>query len=266
VPEPRRLGAWIRAEPRTEGPRYAGAKAAGRSASPRADWSTCQAFIRPSVGDVRHAYGVPHLTGDETTLLAAVVGGGIAVVSTWLAQRMTARNARADARSLAIQETLAAADDLLSGVANFRTVRGPRMLRGIATGMQRSNLDYAKLPEGTNLTMAEKLVMGVMTIIGAASAGGLFDEEMERSAAHYQAMVGPPRQRLNAAVNRLTLERDRSVAGAAERLALAAARLADGASSGPLEYRRLRSTYEKRCHEFRRAAEPRRRLLRKRKS
>jgi hypothetical protein len=72
---------------------------------------------------------VAHLTGAETALLSAVVGGGIALASSWLTQRNAARNARSDARSLAIQETLAAADDLLSkksgpGMATTRTGTG----------------------------------------------------------------------------------------------------------------------------------------------
>jgi hypothetical protein len=209
---------------------------------------------------------VSHLTGAETALLSAGVGGGIALLSNWLGQRTAARNARADARSLATQETLAAADDLLFGVQNFRIVRGPRLIRGLATGMQRSNIDYAKLPEGSNLTFAQKLAMALITLMGAAAADGLFDQEMERNAAQYQAMVGPPRQRLNAAVSRLRTDSDRGLAGAADRLALAGAKFADGASSGPLRYKQLKGTYERRVSEFRKAAEPRRkrRLLRRR--
>lgn len=207
-----------------------------------------------------------HLTGAETALLSVSVGGGIALLSNWLGQRTAARSARADARSLAIQETLAAADDLLFGVNNFRIVRGRRLTRALATGMQRSNEDYAKLPQGSNLTAAQKLAMAVLTLTEVAAAGGLFDQEIERDAAQYQAMVGPPRQRLNAAVSRLRTDSDRGLAGAADRLALAGAKFADGASSGSRQYKHLKTTYERRLSEVRKAAEARRRrgLLRRR--
>jgi hypothetical protein len=224
-----------------------------------------QSFTHRSVGGVRHAYGVSHLTGAETALLSAAVGGGIALVSNWLGQRTAARSARADARSLAIQETLAAADDLLFGVQNFRIVRGRRTVRSISTGFQHALKDHEKLPDGTSLSPVEKIAMGLITMTGAAAAGGVLDQEMERDAAQYQAMVGPPRQRLNAAASRLRTDRDRRLADAVDRLAASGAKYADAASALPLGYKHAKSTYEKRIREFRGAAElrRRRRLLRR---
>jgi hypothetical protein len=59
----------------------------------------------------------------------------------------------------------------------------------------------------------------------------------DRYSVKYEAMVVPPRQRLTNALSALTLDPNKHLAGAASRLAIAGANLADTASSSRRRFR-----------------------------
>jgi hypothetical protein len=143
------------------------------------------------------------LTSAESPLLSAVLGAVIALVSGGVLRGRDARRAAEDARGRAVEEALATADDLLEGVRLFRTVRGGRSrFRALATGMERGGEKLTPKEDGSLPSFREALGVGFLEVVAAASAGGLFDEVMDKDSAHYQGMVVPPRQRLTAAVRR----------------------------------------------------------------
>jgi hypothetical protein len=163
----------------------------------------------------------------------------------------------------------AASGMLTAGVRNLRVaggIGGLEMIKAISTGIQRSIDDRAILQPGTSLSLWQEMAMGLFSMTKAAEIGGLFDREMERQVARYQAMVEPARQRLNAAVSRLRTDSDRRLARAADRLAAAGASYADKASARPRRFKVVEAAYERRLREFREITEPRRkrRLLRRR--
>ena len=209
-----------------------------------------------------------HLSGAEVPILATAVGAVIGFAGTGFVSWQQDRRARAAGSARAIEETIAAADDLLAAVRLYRASGGALFSWsglgvGLRTGM--SGL-RALMPADASLSLREKIIVSVADIATAIAPGGVASEALDKTSARFMAQVVPPRQRLSAAVAGLRLDQRRDLADAAERLARAAEKLADNASSSPRAYGKAEKAFNKAVQAFRAAAiRPRnRRLLRRR--
>jgi hypothetical protein len=206
---------------------------------------------------LRHAYGVPHLTSSEVTVLVAVVTGGVGFMSARWTQRYQVKVAAEATRLRTVEEAASAADDLLRGVKLFWSTRGSfAWFRGVATGGKAAAEKGELLVADSPLSVKQQLGLLVVQTALAFAPGGVIEQALDKDASYFQGMVVPAQQRLTAAVSSLRAGPDKRLADAADQLVKAGMDLAGEASSVKRRFQRAERAFERRLDEFRRVAAP----------
>lgn len=207
-----------------------------------------------------------HLSAAGYALAGTIAGALIGFLATVLSGWLQRRAERATRLRQAIENTLAAADDLLDAVNLYRSSGGsliPFMSLGAGMAAFMNGIEMTRLsPEDRAvLTLRQRALLKALDLGGTIMPGGAASNVLDKTATRYIGTVAPARQRLTQAVAPLRICRSRSLAQAAEGLTVAAGKFADNASSLPLAHRHAMRNFERAVRRFRSAAAMRRRKL-----